>query len=225
MATTTTTSTVPPTQKVISPVHLSDLVLRSTQVPAMTEFYKTFLGGHTTFESPFMNTVTYDTEHHRVAIMAAPPGTTPTRNPSIGYGLEHFAFTFADLRSLLTAYQQRKAVGIKPFMCLNHGPTTSIYYRDPDGNQIETQIDNMDVEGATAFLQTKAFRENPIGTDFDPEELLGRLEGGEAEEALLRRVEVGPRGPESIKYLDDSLMNSTIQHVKCVSSRNKTKTS
>lgn len=33
------------------------------------------------------------------------------------------------------------------------GSTTSIYYKDPDGNMLETQVDNFDsVEEATKFM-------------------------------------------------------------------------
>ena len=41
-----------------------------------------------------------------------------------------------------------KAAGILPYWCINHGPTTSLYYKDPDGNVIElfTQIDRMSDE-------------------------------------------------------------------------------
>ena len=34
-------------------------------------------------------------------------------------------------------------VGIQPHVPVQHGPTTSLYYRDPDGNMVELQIDNM----------------------------------------------------------------------------------
>lgn len=41
----------------------------------------------------------------------------------------------------------------------NHGPTTSLYYRDPDGNQIETQVDNFETaEEATAFMNSPELR-------------------------------------------------------------------
>jgi hypothetical protein len=100
----------------------------------------------------------------------------------------------------MLTYRQRKARGIQPVWCVNHGPTTSIYYRDPDGNQIETQVDNFDtIDEANTFMASKEFAENPIGTDFDPEELIGKIRAGEDEEVLKKRVEIGPRGlPEGL---------------------------
>jgi hypothetical protein len=43
-------------------------------------------------------------------------------------------------------------------------------------------------------MQSKAFAENPIGVDFDPEDFITRLQNGEKEEALMKRPEIGPRG-------------------------------
>ena len=109
--------------------------------------------------------------------------------------MDHIAFAFNTLDDLALAYRQRKALGITPSICLNHGPTTSMYYTDPDGNRIETQVDNFDtVEEASDFMAGPHFAENPIGQDFDPEELCARLERGEDHRVIKKRVETGPRG-------------------------------
>jgi hypothetical protein len=162
----------------------------------MVAFYKAFLGAHATYENEVLCFMTYDEEHHRVAIGHV-PGTTPKAPRSAG--LAHMAFSFETLDDLLLAYQQRKARGIMPFWCVNHGPTTSIYYQDPDGNQIETQVDNFaTVAEATAFMVSSEFAENPIGADFVPEELIENLANGEDENALKKRSYVGPRGIDSM---------------------------
>ena len=86
-------------------------------------------------------------------------------------------------------------MGLPPIWCVNHGPTTSIYYKDPDGNVLETQVDNFDTaEEANGFMATEESARNPIGTDFDPEVLIERLRAGEDERGLKRSVECGPRG-------------------------------
>jgi hypothetical protein len=52
--------------------------------------------------------------------------------------------------------------GIRPFFCVNHGPTTSMYYRDPDGNRVELQIDNFaTAEEGQAWMHSPAFDRNP----------------------------------------------------------------
>jgi hypothetical protein len=64
---------------------------------------------------------------------------------------------------------------------------------------LETQVDNFDdPEGANAFMMSKDFAENPIGTDFDPEDYIVRLKNGVPDSELKRRVEIGPRGPPDL---------------------------
>jgi hypothetical protein len=36
---------------------------------------------------------------------------------------------------------------IRPFYSINHGPTTSLYYTDPDGNRVELLVDNFATAG------------------------------------------------------------------------------
>ena len=176
------------------PSKFAHVVLRTNpdSFSKMVQYYKDFLGATVAFENEFLSFLSYDDEHHRIAI-AAVPGTAPKNVKSCG--LEHTAFTFDTLDDLLEAYQQRKALGISPLRCINHGPTTSIYYADPDGNQIETQVDNFDTaEEATQFMMSKYFAENPIGTDFEPEEMIEKLRNGADPAQLKKRVEIGPRG-------------------------------
>ncbi|KAL7902998.1 Glyoxalase/Bleomycin resistance protein/Dihydroxybiphenyl dioxygenase [Trichoderma sp. SZMC 28014] len=175
----------------LRPSRLAHVVFRTGDLPAMLAFWKSFLGAEVAFESEFMVFLRYDEEHHRVALIkeegvtARPKGTA---------GLHHVAFTYSSLRGLCEAYKARSAMGIESTWCVNHGPTTSIYYKDPDGNAIETQADNFDtVKEANDFMASELFKENPIGTDIDPLELLNRLDSGDSEKALKRRVEIGAR--------------------------------
>lgn len=183
--------------KVLSPQRLAHLVFRTANYKPMVSFYKAFLGAHAAAETDGLAFLTYDDEHHRVAI-AHMPGTTP-KSPTAA-GLDHVAFTFGSLADLLTAYTQRRAYGIAPVWCCHHGITVSLYYQDPDGNRIETQVDAMTPDEATALMTSPAFAENPIGVDFDPDELVRRLAAGEDEAALLQRIRdrSGPRGVDSV---------------------------
>src|ERR1700738_5325210 len=175
--------------KVKSPASLSHVVLRTGNYQKMVAFYKDFLGADITFMDQSLAFLRYDEEHHRIAIIAV-PGTGPKVPTSAG--VEHIAFTFSSLSDLVLAYQQRKTKGISPSWCVNHGPTTSIYYSDPDGNRLETQVDNFDtVEEANDFMTGMYFAENPIGTDFEPEELMRRIVSGESEQSIKRRIEIG----------------------------------
>ena len=79
---------------------------------------------------------------------------------------------------------------IGPYWCIHHGITVSLYYADPDGNQMEFQADCFPTnEDANAFMYGPHFETNPIGVEFDPDALLARLRAGEPEASLLPRRE------------------------------------
>jgi catechol 2,3-dioxygenase-like lactoylglutathione lyase family enzyme len=177
---------------VISPAALAHVVFRTPDLDVMVDYWTKFLGGFTSHRNDVLAFIRYDDEHHRIAIIQA-PGTT-ARTPSAA-GMHHVAFAFKTLQDLVDAYEQRKAHSIVPKRCVNHGPTTSMYYEDPDGNTIETQVDNFDTaEEAAEFMSGPLFAENPIGVDFEPQELIDRLKSGEDDKSIKKRREIGPRG-------------------------------
>lgn len=183
-------------QTTIAPSSLAHVVLRTSDLPRLQDFYIKFLGGKVVFSDGPLAFIAYDDEHHRIALIAIPG--TAAKNPKT-CGLEHIAFAFESMADLLLAYRQRKQQGILPCWSVNHGPTTSIYYRDPDGNMLETQTDNFgSADEATKFMMGPQFRENPIGTDFDPEALIAALRTGKTEAELKVRQEIGPRAVPDI---------------------------
>ena len=121
--------------KVLPPSSFAHVVLRTGSLMRMKKFYVSFLGGRIAHENDFIAFITYDEEHHRIALIEV-PGTGAKVNTSAG--LEHIAYSYQTLADLLLAYRQRQRAGIEPYWCVNHGPTTSIYYKDPDGNMLET---------------------------------------------------------------------------------------
>ena len=163
----------------------------------MVAWYETVLGAQTAFRNDFLAFLSYDEEHHRIAFVNIPGLAAEAEGTT---GLHHAAFTYATLTDLMATYQRLRDIGIKPIFPINHGPTTSLYYADPDGNQIELQVDNYDdIADATAFFYSPAFAENPIGVEFDPEELLRRLAAGEDDAVLKRRPDIGKVGLEAVK--------------------------
>ncbi len=174
-----------PLDRTIPPVKFAHVVLKTKRIGEQVAWYETVLGARAVFRNDFIAFLTYDDEHHRIALVQN-PGLADA--PENAVGLEHFAYTFQSLGDLLQTYKRLAAKGITPFWCVNHGPTTSLYYRDPDGNRIELQVDNFsDVEMLNGWFKTGAFRKNPIGVDFDPEKLLARWESGEPEAELIRQ--------------------------------------
>ena len=61
------------------------------------------------------------------------------------------------------------------------------YFRDPDGNGLEFQIDLMEEKDANEFMSGPAFAANPIGEPFDPEALAARLAQGQPVNDLIFR--------------------------------------
>lgn len=181
---------------ITSPVKLAHVVFRTSRFEEMLAWYKRVFNATAAFESPEIAFLAYDDEHHRIAFLNM-PGLA--RSPGGLAGVHHVAFTFESLTVLMNNYARLRDLGIRPAWPVNHGPTTSLYYVDPDGNQLEFQVDNYDtVEEAGAFFFTDAFAVNPIGVDFDPEDLLARLLAGEDERQLRMRPPSGPRGVETI---------------------------
>lgn len=155
---------------------LAHLVIKTMQLPAMRDWYLTVLDAHVVFENEGLCFMTFDDEHHRLGLIQLPPNGVG-RNP-LSVGLSHSAYTYHDLGSLLEKYEALKAVGIEPYVPVQHGPTTSIYYRDPDGSLAELQIDNMTPDEATAYLHGPNYAEDAIGPSFDPEMMLAALRAG-----------------------------------------------
>ncbi len=173
----------------IAPAKLAHFVLRTPNFEAMRGWYQSVLGAKAVFENGFLCFMTYDDEHHRVALINMPDA--PIRGDATA-GVDHIAFTFEDLGGLLGTFTRLKSENIEPYWCINHGPTTSMYYRDPDGNQIELQVDNFStLEEANAFVGSSAFQENPIGVEFNPERLLERYENGDPMDALITQGAAG----------------------------------
>ena len=181
---------------IVSPVRLAHVVFKTSHMKAMLAWYRTVLNGTIAYEDDGIAFLAYDDEHHRIAFIQIPE---LSKAPPAHQGLHHVAFTYAALGQLLDNHERLSELGIDPQWSVNHGPTTSMYYADPDGNNLEFQVDNYDtVEESGKFFFTEAFSTNPIGVDFDPVEMRNKLRAGEPEDKLKQRPPSGPRGVETI---------------------------
>jgi hypothetical protein len=95
--------------------------------------------------------------------------------------------TWRNLEELIDTYARLKSRGIMPTRPIRHGLTLSLYYRDPDGNGLEFQIDLMEAKAANEFMSGPAFAANPVGEPFDPEALAARLAQGKPVNDLIFR--------------------------------------
>jgi catechol-2,3-dioxygenase len=169
-----------------SPIKISHVVMQTNQVPAMRDWYCTVLDAKPVLENDQACFLSYDDEHHRIGLLAF---DTYTDHDDKAAGVNHVAFTYESLERLLENHERLKAEGVSPTLSLNHGPTISLYYLDPDGNRIELQVDVFQTnEEVNRFLDSELFRSNPGGVEFDPDQLLARLRAGTPAEELMRRT-------------------------------------
>lgn len=176
---------------IVRPTSFAHVVYRTYRFDAMIDWYSTVFGATLQHRDAVLAFLTYDAEHHRVALInlglvrpdAAPEGVRA------GPGVDHVAYGFASLHDLLGHYERLKARGIAPYWAIHHGVTVSLYYADPDGNQMEFQVDGFDtVEAANAFMRGPQFETNSIGVEFDPDAMLAALRRGAPPAQFLRRT-------------------------------------
>ena len=168
----------------VSPSLFAHFVLRTANRAPLRDWYLKVLNARQVFENDYISFITYDNEHHRVAFVQVPELEKPSDK---AWGLAHVAYTLGDLGQLLGTYRRLKADGIVPVRTINHGPTVSMYYKDPDGNQVELQVDAFDKAGAASYFNTAPFAQNPIGVLFDADKMAADYEAGVPEAELLRR--------------------------------------
>lgn len=165
----------------IRPHKFAHVVYRTRRFEQMLEWYQFVFDAKVQHQNSALAFLTYDDEHHRLAFVnlavLQPDGAETEKQGLIG--VDHVAYTYASLEDLLENYGQLKAKGIMPYWCVHHGITVSMYYADPDGNQMEFQVDVFDSgEKANDFVCGPIFAANPIGVEYDPDEWLARMRTG-----------------------------------------------
>lgn len=156
------------TGRKIVPTHMAHIVLKTKQYEAMVDWYRTVFHAEPVYADPMLTFLTFDDEHHRIVLGNWPP-SAPDLDPA-SVGMAHFAWSYASIEDLVSTYERLKAAGIVPFWPNNHGVTTSLYYRDPDGNEVELQANNFaTAEECKAYFKSPEYCANPIGNSFDVE--------------------------------------------------------
>lgn len=177
----------------IRPGKFAHIVYRTRRFEQMLRWYETVFDARIQYQNPALAFLTYDDEHHRFALanlsILQPEENEMNRHGVIG--VDHVAYTYASLNDLFENYAQLKERGILPYWCVHHGITVSMYYADPDGNQMEFQVESFASNAeANAFMNGPHFSANPIGVEYDPQDGLTRLRAGASlSDFLLRQVD------------------------------------
>lgn len=109
------------------------------------------------------------------------------------------------MHELLERFTALKAKGVEPAVPIQHGVTTSLYYRDPDGNFVELQVDNFETpDQATGYMRGAEYAADAVGVGFSPEKMLAALAAGTPETVLKTRkwaLETSPGLPNPLIVL------------------------
>jgi len=176
----------------VRPQKFVHVVYRTRRFDQMLAWYEFVFDAKVQYQNPILAFLTYDDEHHRFALInlavLQPDGSETEKQGTIG--VDHVAYTYGSFEDLFDNYEQLKAKDIKPYWCVHHGMTVSMYYADPDGNQMEFQVDAFDSsEEATAFMCGPINAANPVGVEYDPEDWLVQMRAGKPiSDFLMRRV-------------------------------------
>ena len=144
--------------------------LKTTRLQEMIDWYSIVVGAEVNFQDAVGAWLSNDQANHRIALLAFPDFTDDPEKEN-HTGLHHSAFEYGGFDELNSSYLRLKDAGIEPDFCLDHGMTFSYYYKDPDGNRVELQVDNFgDWAKSTEWMRTsEEFKANPIGQFVDPE--------------------------------------------------------
>jgi len=171
----------------MKPPYISHYGIRAKQYKEMVQWYQTVFGATIEHENEFLAFMTFDDEHHRLVIFEDPETVLKPRNAA---GIDHIGYGVASFSDFVSTYERLKAAGIMPFLPMNHRFTTSLYYRDPDGNEVEFSVDNFPTkEACAAFVKSEQMDEigrPPFGYSFDADELARLYHAGVPPETLSR---------------------------------------
>ena len=170
--------------------------LKTTQLQALIDWYGAVVGAEATFQDEMGAWLTNDSANHRIALLAF-PGFVDDPDKETRTGMHHSAFEYDGFEDLNMSYLRLREAGIEPDICIDHGMTLSYYYKDPDGNRVELQIDAFgDWASSKEWMRTSSdFHANPIGVFVDPAKVAEAAAAGEPFSEIHRRAMAGELSP------------------------------
>ena len=170
--------------------------LKTTRLDEMIGFYATLVGAEVIFRDDVGAWLSNDDANHRIALLAF-PNFTDDADKETHAGMHHSAFEYASFDELNSTYLRLQEAGITPALCLDHGMTLSYYYADPDGNNIELQVDNFgDWAKSKDWMRTsEEFKANPVGQFVDPDQVAADRADGMAFEEIHAKAMAGGYAP------------------------------
>ena len=171
-----------------TPTQLVHVVYRTRRFEEMLAWYATVFNARIQYRNPALAFLTFDDEHHRFAFadLGVIRPDEDDKDDRGMIGVDHVAWEYASLRDLLDNYAELKIKAITPYWAVHHGMSASLYYADPDGNQMEFTVDAFATKAeGSAYFGSSQIGDNPVGVEYDPDDWLARLRGGTAAIELL----------------------------------------
>lgn len=182
---------------------LHHVTFKTGRLQEMIDWYGNLVGVKPLYQFEGGAWLSNDAANHRIAFLAT-PDIVDDPEFRIHNSMHHSAFEYKAMDDLLLTWERLEKQGIKPHFTVDHGPTTSFYYVDPDGNSVELQFDNFDDWAASSeFMRTSPdFAENPIGHPVSPRKMLEARRAGIDPKEVQRRAYAGEYLPGDDEHLD-----------------------
>jgi catechol 2,3-dioxygenase len=122
---------------------IGHVVLKVRNLERSRAFYTEVLGMDVMMEIPAIPAVFLANnrrDHHEIALFEVGPAAEGLQANQIG--LAHVAFRLRNEQELRAAYKEFKERHVPISFTVDHGVTKSVYFRDPDGHELEVYCDN-----------------------------------------------------------------------------------
>ena len=171
--------------------------LKTTRLQEMIDWYSALVGAEVLFRYDLGAWLSNDQANHRIALLAF-PGFADDPQKETRTGLHRTAFEYASFEDLNAGYLRLRAEGIVPEFCLDHGMTFSYYYRDPDANHVELQVDTFgDWSRSSAWMRDSlGFQGDPLGKFVDPDRVASAFGEGASFDEIHAKAMAGDLAPE-----------------------------
>jgi catechol 2,3-dioxygenase-like lactoylglutathione lyase family enzyme len=195
------TNQIKTTSGQFTPPQFSEVILKTARFAAMKDWYETVTDVKAFFVRDDAEKPTWAGAHHIafIRIFADHPYTQVLgifEIPAVAGsadnlrgepGMHHMQLRHAGLDHLFSRFEALRARGITPMRSFNHGPGTSFYYRDPDGNTVELSAANFVNEADyLAYFKSASYAKNISGIEIDPAQYVGRYRNGVPQAELVK---------------------------------------
>lgn len=126
----------------IHPDRLGHLVIKVRDLERSKKFYTEVLGLELMGEVPQFKIAFLAAnrrDHHELGLLEV--GSEADGGQFEQVGLLHFAFRMKSYDELGAAYRELKSHGVEVVATTDHGVARGVYFKDPDGNEMELYVD------------------------------------------------------------------------------------